>query len=191
MMLTEKSTLKRLKHLPALFRKVDAEKVAPHTAQFLSRATAEGLIHRIKRGHYINSFLFGFPNVETVACFLRPPAYISCEWALNYHGISLQVPFVCTAITLSGAVGRRRTLLYQGIAIEFSKIADRLFTGFETIDGFQMATPEKAVLDSLHFHGHLAAADELQWDALNRNTLLEQGKAYPTRVLRQLEAMLK
>ena len=65
----EKATLKRLKLLPNLFRRQDAEKVAPHTAMFLSRAVQDGMIHRINRGNYINSFLYGFPEVEDVACF--------------------------------------------------------------------------------------------------------------------------
>ncbi len=63
----EKTTLKRLKLLPNLFRKQDAEKVAPHTAVFLSRALKDGLIYHINRGNYINSFLYGFPAVEDVA----------------------------------------------------------------------------------------------------------------------------
>ena len=79
----ERSTPKRLKLLPVLFRKQDAEKVTPHVGMFLSRAVRKGLIHRLNRGNYINSFLYGFPGVEEVACFLRPPAYISCEWALK------------------------------------------------------------------------------------------------------------
>ena len=113
----EKATLKRLKLLPNLFRRQDAEKVAPLTAMFLSRAVKDGLIHRINRGNYINSFLYGFPRVEDVACFLKPPAYITCEWALNFHGISLQAPVVCTVVTLSTSVGKKRNIQYQGITI--------------------------------------------------------------------------
>ena len=77
----KESTLKRLKRLPVLFRKQDVEKVAPHPAVFLARAVKKRLIHRINRGNYINSFLYEFPGVEQIACFLRPPAYITCEWA--------------------------------------------------------------------------------------------------------------
>ena len=109
-MVDEKSTLKRLRVLPRLFRKQDVEKLAPHSAVFLSRAAQKGLIHRLNRGNYVNSFLHGFPRVEEVACFLKPPAYITCEWALNFHGISPQSPFVCTAATLSSAVGRERRI---------------------------------------------------------------------------------
>jgi hypothetical protein len=130
----EKSILRRLKFLPRLFRMEDAEKLVPHPAMFLSRALKNGLIHRLMRGHYINSFLYGFPRVETVGCFLRPPAYISGEWALNYHGVILQSPVVCTTITLSSAVGKRRNIQYQGVTIEFSKISPVLFSGFMRID---------------------------------------------------------
>ena len=142
----EKSTLKRLKFLPGLFRMEDVEKLTPHPAMFLSRALKNGLIHRLMRGHYINSFLYGFPRVETVGCFLRPPAYVSGEWALNYHGVSLQSPVVCTIITLSPAVGKCRNIPYQGITIEFSRISPALFFGFIRVDDFYIAAPEKSEL---------------------------------------------
>jgi predicted transcriptional regulator of viral defense system len=117
----ERSTHRRLKLLPVLFRKQDVEKVAPHAGMFLTRALKKGLIDRINRGNYINSFLHGFPGVEEVGCFLKPLGYISCEWALNYHGISLQSPLVCTVITLSTSVGKKRNIQYQGITVEFSR----------------------------------------------------------------------
>ena len=190
-MIQEKSTLRRLKLLPRLFRKADAEKVAPHTAQFLSRAAAAGLIHRVSRGIYVNAFLFGFPEVEEVACFLRPPAYVSCEWAMHFHGITLQAPFVCTSVTLSKAVGKQRSVIYRGVSIEFSTISERLFRGFETREGFQMATPEKALLDTLYLHKKLPSEDELEWDDVDITALLEQAKAYPTLVSRRLEMVFQ
>jgi len=189
-MLQEKSTHRRLKRLPRLFRKADAEKVAPYTAQFLSRAAAAGLILRISRGVYANVFLLGLPDVEEVACFLRPPAYISCEWAMNFHGITLQAPFVCTVVTLSGAVGKRRSVLYQGVTIEFSTISKRLFRGFEIREGFQIATPEKAILDTLHLHKRLPAEDELELDDVDMTALMDQASAYPAVVARHLERVL-
>jgi hypothetical protein len=190
-MFQEKSTLKRLRVLPRLFRKADAEKVAPHAVQFLSRAAAAGLILRISRGVYANVFLLGLPGVEEVACFLRPPAYVTCEWALHFHGISLQVPCVCTAVTLSGAIGKGRSVVYQGVTIEFSTISNRLFRGFEIRDGFQMATPEKAILDTLHLHKRLPAEDELELDHVDMTALMDQVKAYPAVVVRRLEMVLK
>ena len=175
--------------LPRLFRKQDAEKVAPHTGMFLSRALKKGLIHRINRGNYINSFLYGFPDVEEVSCFLKPPAYISCEWALHYHGISLQSPQVCTVITLSTSVGKKRRIAYQGNTIEFSKISPSLFFGFAYQHNFYMASSEKAILDTLYYRGVIPAHDELEFDEVDFNALLKMAEKFPLSVSRKLFKM--
>jgi hypothetical protein len=171
-MFEEKSTHKRLKLLPNLFRKQDAEKIAPHTGMFLTRALKNGLIHRINRGNYINSFFFGFPGVEEIACFLRPPAYVTCEWALNYHGITLH------------------EIEYQGITIEFSKIAPKLFFGYKAHRGFYMAAPEKALLDTLYYRGNLPVADELVLEGIHKGTLIEMAKKFPSSIFRKMTLIL-
>ena len=186
-----KSTLQRLKFLPALFRKVDVEKVTPHAAVFLSRAMQKSLVYRLNRGNYVNSFLCGFPRVEVVACFLRPPAYVTCEWALNYHGISLQSPYACTAATLSTAVGRNRSVEYQGVMIEFSKISPALFFGFTRVEDYLIAAPEKAILDTLYFRKSLPVADELEIDAIDRNLLREMAAKFPSTVIKRLPSQLQ
>jgi hypothetical protein len=186
-----KSTLKRLKFLPALFRKVDVEKVTPHAAVFLSRAMQKSLVYRLNRGNYVNSFLCGFPRVEEVACFLRPPAYVTCEWALNYHGISLQSPYACTAATLSTAVGRNRSVEYQGVMIEFSKISPALFFGFTRVEDYLIAAPEKAILDTLYFRKSLPVADELEIDAIDRNLLRKMAAKFPFTVIKRLPSQLQ
>jgi hypothetical protein len=182
----EKAAIKRLKSLPNLFRTQDAEKVSPHTGMFLSRALQNGLIHRLTRGNYINSFLYGFPKIEEVACFLKPPAYISCEWALNYHGISLQSPLMCTVITLSTAVGKKRNVDYQGISIEFSRISPSLFAGFNYCERFYMASPEKAILDTIYYRRSIPAQDELILDEVDFQKLLKLSDRYPPYVYKIL-----
>jgi hypothetical protein len=186
----EKATLKRLSLLPRLFRAPDARKVAPHAAIFLSRAHRNGLIVRLARGSYVNSFLKGMPGVEEVACFLRPPAYVSCEWALNRHGILLQAPRVCTAVTLHPAVGRDRSLTYRGVSIEFSRIAPRLFHGYSLHDGASLATPEKALLDTLYLHRDLPAGDELEMDRIDRDALQDLARQYPATVREKVAALM-
>jgi len=187
----ERSTLERLKLIPALFRKQDVEKLTPHAAMFLSRAMKKGLVHRLNRGNYVNSFLCGFPRVEEVACFMRPPAYVTAEWALNYHGISAQSPVVCTAVTLGSAVGRRHRVEYQGVTIEFSKISPTLFFGFTRIDHFYMATPEKAVLDTLYLRKGLPTPDELEMESLSADTLNEMARKFPKTVLKRVASLLQ
>ncbi len=139
----EKTTLKRLKLLPALFRKQDAEKIAPHTGTFLSRAIKQELIHRLNRGNYINSFLYGFPRVEEVACFLRQSAYISCEWALNYHGVSLQSPLVCTVLTLDTSVGKNGIFTTRESPLNFQEFPRPCFSGLAIVINSIWLHPKK------------------------------------------------
>jgi len=186
-----KSTLKRLRLLPGLFRKQDVEKLTPHSAVFLSRALRKGLIHRLNRGNYVNSFLYGSPRVEEAACFLRPPAYVTCEWALHFHGISLQSPVVCTVATLNSAVGRERRIEYQGVSIEFSKISQALFFGFTFMDRFYMATPEKALLDALHLRKRLPTPDELELEGIREDALREMAGKFPRTVSIKIAALLE
>ena len=185
----EKSTVRRLKRLPHLFRLQDAEKVAPHTAVFLSRALKKGLVQRLNRGNYVNSFLYGFPRIEDVACFLRPPAYVSCEWALNYHGLILQSPVVCTALTLGSAVGKGRSIDYQGLTIEFSRISPTLFFGFQQSENYRMASGEKAILDTLYLRGRLPVEDELDFLNVDFDALSNMATKYPRTVIRKVSRL--
>jgi len=172
-----------LKQLPLLFRYADVEKFTGNANVFLTRALARGLVERIARGVYMNSLRDGRPSVEEVACFLRTPSYVSCEWALNRHGVLLQAPLVCTVLTLDTAVGARRNIMFGGVTIEFSHIAARLFCGFETREGYNLAVPEKALLDTIHLRKAIPFQDELEMDILNMERLRQFAKEYaaPTR----------
>ena len=115
-----------LKQLPLLFHHADVRKFTGNANVFLTRALAKGFVECVARGVYINTIREGRPGVEEVACFLRTPSYVSCEWALNRHGVLLQSPLVCTVITLDTAVGAKRNLKFGGVMIEFSHIAPPL-----------------------------------------------------------------
>lgn len=176
------STLRTLQQLPQLFRYADLQKFTANANVFLTRALKQGLIERLARGVYINAAIKGMPQIEEAACFIRTPCYISCEWALNYHGITMQAPAVCTVITLSTAVGESRRMEYQGVTIEFSRIADRLFTGFTMQEGFSIASPEKALLDTIYFRKGLPVQDELELEGLDSGVLRTLAESYPKRV---------
>ncbi|MEW6668647.1 MAG: hypothetical protein AB1512_25825 [Thermodesulfobacteriota bacterium] len=177
-----------LRRLPSpLFTSADAAKLAPHDNVFLFRATRKGYVKRIVNRVYWNA-LFGekLPTVEQVACFARQPSYISCEWALNYHGILLQVPTVCTAITLHSGIGKRNRIRFGGHVIEYSRIAEKLYLSEEilSLEDVLMATPEKALLDAIYLRRQVPFADELETDALNREKLAAIAAIYPARVER-------
>jgi predicted transcriptional regulator of viral defense system len=183
-------TVATLQQLPQLFSYADVLKFTPHAHTFLARGNGKGLISRLARGVYINSFLKGYPSVEEAACFLRSPSYISCEWALHYHGVIIQVPVVCTILTLSTAVGTSRHLAYRGTTIEFSHLSPELFTGFETKDGFNMAGPEKALLDAVYLRKTIPFSDELDMPQLNRRQLEKLSALFPGRVRKALADLL-
>jgi predicted transcriptional regulator of viral defense system len=179
-----------LRQLPNLFHYADVGKFTGNANVFLTRALAKGFVERVTRGVYFNRLREGDPSVEEVACFLRTPSYISCEWALNRHGLILQSPVVCTVLTLDTAVGAARNIRIGGITIEFSRIAPRLFNGFETRDGFNMALPEKALLDTIYLRQHIPFADELDLDNIQKDKLMSLSELFPAIVRKRLEAML-
>lgn len=176
------STLDTLQALPRLFRYADLYKFTGNANVFLTRARERGLITRLTRGVYLNTRLKGEPSLEEAACFIRTPSYISAEWALHLHGIILQVPTVCTVLTLSTAVGVRRNLLRHGVTFEYSHISSRLYFGFESRDGFNLALPEKALLDAVYFRRTVPIADELEMDLLDLDRMRQMSRSFPERV---------
>lgn len=179
-----------LRQLPHLFHFADVEKFTGNANVFLTRALSKGYVARVVRGVYINRLREGEPGVEEVACFLRTPSYISCEWALNLHGIILQSPLVCTVLTLDTAVGASRNILFGGVTIEFSRITPRLFNGFETRDGFNLALPEKALLDTIYLRRHIPFPDELELDKIERDKLIALAGSFPAIVRKRLGALI-
>ena len=141
--------------LPMLFQSADASKLTSAPQLFLNRAKKRGDIHLIIRGYYINTWKTRItgetPTIEQIACFVRRPSYISCEWALNAHNILDQAPSVCTVITLSSSVGQRNRIDLGEVVIEYSKIKPKLFKDFEFTNGAHIASPEKAILDTIYY----------------------------------------
>jgi hypothetical protein len=172
-----------LRQLPLLFRYADIQKYTGNANVFLTRAQAKGFVERVARGVYINALRDGRPGIEELACFLRTPSYVSCEWALNRHGVLLQAPLICTVLTLDSAVGATRNLVFDGVTIEFSHITAKLFNGFEAREGYNLALPEKALLDTMHLRKAIPFRDELELDALDMKRLGKFVEAYaaPTR----------
>ena len=179
-------TVTVLRQLPPLFHYADVAKFTGNANVFLTRAQANGLVQRVARGVYLNLLRETRPDIEEIACFLRTPSYISCEWALNLHGVLLQAPTACTVLTLETSVGASRNIQFSGVTIEFSRIAPRLFNGFETREGFNLALPEKALLDTIYLRRHVPFADELELDNIKKNRLMSLAAAFPASVKKRL-----
>jgi predicted transcriptional regulator of viral defense system len=182
-----------LRRLPLpLFTAADAAKLVSNENVFLFRASRKGYIQKIANRIYWN-VLFSPqpPSVEQVACFARRPSYISGEWALNYHGILLQVPTVCTAITLSSAIGRRNRIIYNEFIIEYSRIQERLYLPDQilNLDGVLMATAEKALIDTIYLRHRVPQRGELELDGLDPNRIRLLVTFFPPSVVRRIEKL--
>ena len=192
-----------LAFLSPLFRKGDLDtclRNERYSAQVLNRALKRRFIARITRGVYLNvlkcSFTGQWPAVEETACYIKPAAYISLEWALHYWDLILQKPVVCTAVV--SRVGRLREVhfseTYHGTKVEYhieysalSKIPRHF--GIERLDEMEarMALPERALLDWIHVRRpseYLLRSwvDEMDLENLSLERLKDFSAYYPARV---------
>ena len=181
----------RLLPIP-MFTTADAAKLVPDDNMFLYRAAKKGYVKRIANRVYWNVlFSPAPPTVEQVTCFVRQPSYISCEWALHYHGVLLQSPMVCTAITLHSGIGKRSTLRFGDYCIEYSRMAERLylFSEIVSLDGVLMATAEKALLDTIYLRRRIPFHDELEVEGLGKEKLKKLSALYPKSVQRNIVSL--
>lgn len=141
-----------------IFTFTDILKFFPETNEntlklLLSQWASKGYLKRIKKGLYCFSD-FDLPNTFYLCQFLYSPSYISLESALNFYGIIPDIPQSITCVT------NRSTRCYQTPfgSFLFRSIKELAFFGFETITeskykfSYQIALPEKALLDFLYFN---------------------------------------
>ena len=194
-----------LAFLPLLFRKGDLDtclRKGNYSAQVLNRALKKRRIARIARGIYLNvlkcKFTGRWPLVEEVACYIRPAAYVSLEWALHYWDIILQRPAVCTTVVTKLERLKRVHFAeaYEDIkleySIEYSAISNisRHF-GIERLDETKarIAVPERAVLDWIHVrcpseYVLRSWVDEMDLEGVDFEKLKDFSYHYPKRVRR-------
>ncbi len=102
---------------------------------------------------------------------------------------SLKPPQTCTVITLQSSVGQSRSLQYQGITFEFSRIAGALFFGFTREGRYDLATPEKALLDLLYLRGQIPFSDELEISEVDFEKLHQFSTKFPKIVQKKISPL--
>lgn len=140
----------------------------------LWRASKKGLINRIGKRW------IALPHVQPyeILPLLYPPSYVSMEWALNYHGISMQKPFTVTAVSTR----KTKTIKSNVWSIEIHHVKDNLFFGF---DRNYIAFPEKAILDLAYLRGRINV--ELDLLEIDRKVLKAYSSKYPLYVRKIIE----
>jgi len=115
-----------------------------------NRYVQQGLLVRIKRNLYVLRETWQAASREdklAIANLGQVPSYISLTTALDYYDITTQMQ---RDYYESVAVLRTKEIRVNSTVFRYTRISDRLYSGFRKEKGFFIATPEKALLDALY-----------------------------------------
>ncbi len=123
----------------------------------------KGYLQKIRAGLYILNKAKNEINPMVIAGKIYEPSYLSLEFALNYYGIIPDIPGTYTSVT------SRTTKYFKNSFGNFSyqKIKSDFFTGYETLIeknvSFNIATPEKALVDLIYLNKNTISDDFNFW----------------------------
>ena len=153
----------------------------------LSRWTREKLIFPLGNGCYC--FDTGRLDYMNLACNLVRPSYISFEYALSFYGLSDRISWIITLTTL-----KRHKFVHAGpYAFEYTKLKKELFFGYERIDDYYIASPEKALLDTIYLvskNKRLVDLKSLNLEKINKKKLYDLAKRFPEYVRKELKSVV-
>ncbi len=118
----------------------------------LAKLETEGMVTRIRRGLWAVSNHPDFSPYAVVPHLFAEPlgGYVSLLSALNLQGMIDQIPRAVHVVTTA----QRPALNTPVATYEFYRIQGKLFGGFKAYrrtENFDIATPEKALFDTLYF----------------------------------------
>lgn len=165
------------KQLALLLRETDTTAVAKRMYYFVH----SGQLLSLQRGVYAKS---GY-DPEELACVLQVPCYLSLEYVLQKAGVVFQYDSTLTAVSY-----RNRLMEIDGHAIQYRQMRGELMAdmrGIQNIGNVNIATPERAFLDTLYLNAHYYF-DNLH--PLNRSIIQELLPLYRSeRIVERVKAM--
>ena len=154
----------------------------------LIRLTEKGLIKNLSYGIY--QVTGQEISLERIGCEIYYPSYVSSESALFKYGILSQSPYSVFLVTKKAS----KKLRINNEDVIYRRIKPDLFWGYQTVDGYNIAEPEKALLDQIYYQSKgISSLDfgELSLINLDRNKLIEYSKYYPKSVKEKLGEIIK
>lgn len=142
----------------------------------LNRLTRQNILQKLERDKYLR--VGGHAHDFRIANFLYEPSYVSLEAALNFHGVLSQFPYEIASMTTRKPV----TKTIDEKTYRYARIKKPLFWGYESVQGFLIAQPEKALLDLLYLMSKglaIVHTDELDTSKLDRNRFDLYAKKFP------------
>lgn len=117
-------------------------KSTPYASLMLSKSKK---VKRIERGKYF----LNDTSIYEIASNIIFPSYVSLQAGLQYYNLIDQAVVKYSVISLK----RHKKILVSGNQIEFIFTVKKLFFGYLNKSGAYIASPEKAVIDSIYFGG--------------------------------------
>jgi len=154
----------------------------------LSRLVNQKRLLRLASGIYIledNS-----NKVDFIANTIYSPSYLSFESALSRYGILSQSVYILTFATQKKSLKK----ILGNIEVEYRQINKSLFGDYKKDGELLIATPEKALLDSLYFvsWGKMQLSlKSLDLKEINKSMIINLSKKFPLRTRRLLDSVLK
>ena len=143
----------------------------------LARLTRQNVLQKLERDKYM--LVGGRAHDFRIANFLYEPSYVSLEAALNFHGVLSQFPYEVASMTTRKPV----TKTVDEKTYRYARIKRSLFWGYEPIQGFLIAQPEKALLDLLYLMSKglaIVHTDELDASKLDKTRFTLYAKKFPS-----------
>ncbi|NOY52022.1 MAG: hypothetical protein GXP58_00160 [Deltaproteobacteria bacterium] len=148
-------SLRQLRAIQALYFTyqdvADLLKITPQSAMVTcSRYVRSGDLVRLKRNYYIPRERWSRlaeDQIFVLANMLQVPSYISLTTALVFYGYTTQIQ---RDYIESVAVKRTREFRIEEVTFSFTKIKKDYYSDFIKKEGFFIATPEKALIDTLY-----------------------------------------
>jgi len=119
-------------------------------AVLCTRYVKKGLLTRLKRDLYVRTETLarlGAMDLFQIANFLQVPSYISLMTALSHYGVTTQVQ---RGFVESVSIKRTKAFMRGGTAFRYLKVGAALYGGFVKDQGVFIASPEKALIDSIY-----------------------------------------
>jgi len=129
----------------------------------------KGHLIMLRRGLYVISEIAQKVDPMVFATKMYDPSYVSMEMALSFYGIIPEAVFTVTSVTT------RKTKEFEAQFGRFSyqKIKKEAFGGYETKKqgklSFNLALPEKAVVDFLYLNRNILGGDLVQFQGYRFN----------------------
>jgi len=148
------------------------------TKHFLETQTQSDFLMRLKKGLY--TIKSDQQSEEEIANRLYQPSYISFEYALAYHNILPEMPYIVTSATTKPT----RLFTISSSSFAYYSIKPELYTGYSLVKtdtkSFLIADPEKALTDYLYFVslGKRLPNERLILKTMNKEKLVMYAELY-------------